>query len=159
MKLNPIALLPALLAASCGGHDSTVIPESLAIGQHITFNVTGLSDSTRLVVRDQSTWDAVWNRLQGTATPERAAPIVDFKAAMVVVAAQGMRPTSGYTIRVDKVDADGNGAVATVVETSPSGAPCGQTSGLTTPADLVAVAQTNGPVRFLERAETSSCAP
>lgn len=69
--------------------------------------LAGIWDQLRLVVRDRDTWFDVWKRLHSldprlgrSSVP--LLPEIDFSREIVVVAAMGSRPTSGYFISIDR---------------------------------------------------------
>lgn len=60
--------------------------------------------SFRLVIRDRDTWHSIWKRLyrhNPSNGPYPELPEIDFSREMVVVAAMGQQPSTGYYIIVD----------------------------------------------------------
>jgi hypothetical protein len=110
----------------------------------------------RTVIRDRTTWVALWARLVSDLQPAPPVPDIDFSREMIVVASMGLRPTGGFSIRIEGVyEAEGQ-LYVTVRETSP-GPTCVTIQVLTAPVDVHRVAVHPGPVNFVERATTSDC--
>jgi len=73
-------------------------------GPRTSFSGSIIKDPFRVVVRDRDTWLDVWKRIyqvvpSNGAYPEL--PEIDFSREMVVVAAMGQQPSSGYAIIID----------------------------------------------------------
>jgi hypothetical protein len=65
---------------------------------------SAVEDKFRLAVRDRAAWLDVWKRLYQhipSNGPYPELPEVDFSREMLVVAAMGQQPTSGYSIIID----------------------------------------------------------
>ena len=105
----------------------------------------------RLVIKNREEFSDFWKRFTGQINPSNGTlpmPELDFTKEMVIVAAMGMRPSSGYWIFVDGVcEVDGQVEVyITKVEGQ-----CGAAFGvLTYPADAVRIPQTDLPVVYRE---------
>jgi hypothetical protein len=112
-------------------------------------SLSGIGDSLRVVVRDASTWQALWVRIQGQREPKTAAPLVDFSGQMVVAVALGSRGSTGYAINVDSVRV-GDGMMRVFVTKSypASGSEVGWMG--TAPLDAVRVPRYMGTVTFVE---------
>src|SRR5712671_3246759 len=62
-------------------------------------DVSGITDPLRMVIRDRDAWREMWKRVHHGQFPELPSlPEIDFSREMIVVAALGGRPTSGYGI-------------------------------------------------------------
>jgi protease stability complex PrcB-like protein len=144
------ALLLLGLLASCGGPaapDDDLPPPGEFL-QSLYFK------TAREVVRDEQTWKLTWPRLSG----ERSIPpAIDFAHSMVLVAALGERPTSGYFVTIDDVRVVSEGALAAVVKESVPGPGCGVLQVTTTPALAVVVPRISGDVTFSDAANTRTC--
>src|SRR5688572_17512819 len=65
---------------------------------------SAVEEKFRLVVRDRATWLGLWKRIYQhipSNGPYPELPEVDFSREMLVVAAMGLQPTSGYSIIID----------------------------------------------------------
>ena len=117
---------------------------------------TGMSERQRSVVRDAATWAQLWRTIASGDSPPPPVPELDFDSEMAIVAAMGTRPSGGYSIHIDAVrEADGQLHVA-VREVSP-GPNCLVSFAMTAPVVAVRVARRDGPVTFVEHAETVDC--
>ena len=117
---------------------------------------TGISGRQRSVVRDAATWAQLWRTITSGYSPAPPVPELDFDSEMAIVAAMGTRPSGGYSIHIDEVrEADGQLHVE-VREVSP-GPNCLVSFAMTAPVVAVRVARRDGPVTFVEHAETVDC--
>jgi hypothetical protein len=117
---------------------------------------SAITESQRLVVRDQATWQQTWNSIHALIFPVPALPAVDFTREMVVVAALGQRPTGGFSIFIDSATDTANGVSITVRSVSP-GSNCGVTTALTQPVDVARVTRREAAVSFVETTATQRC--
>lgn len=106
----------------------------------------------RLVIRNRDEFSDFWKRLIAPVSPGQWVPSMpefDFSKEMIIVAAMGGRPSSGYSIIIDGVcEVDGK---VEVFVTSLEGVLCGaQLAVLTAPADAVRIPKTDLPVVFRE---------
>lgn len=118
---------------------------------------SGLEQPGRIVVRDPSTWQALWAQIHSRQSPVPPVPAIDFSQEMLVVAALGSRSSGGYGILVDAAnEAQNAGLVVTVRSISP-GVKCGRTAALTQPVDIARIPRRDGDVSFLERSQVTDC--
>jgi hypothetical protein len=106
----------------------------------------------RLVIRNRDEFSELWKRFLAPIPPGQwvpPMPEVDFSKEMVVVAAMGEKPSSGYGIIIDGA-CDVDGHVEVFVSSVDGG--CGglQLGVVTAPADVVRIPQTDLPVVFRE---------
>jgi len=161
-------LLATLAACGGGAPPGALGPEPLApladADRLYYDNGEGITDSVRIVVRDQGALVDVWSRATSRQTSPAPAPAVDFGSDMVVVAGAG-RMTPEDRIRVDSVgvrevtDAvgDGEDVMLVVVRTTEG---CRRFNVDAYPVEIVRVPRFDGAVRFIERRETDqSCPP
>lgn len=89
-----------------------------------------------LLVRTADEFQRRWELMTKGDTPALEIPVVDFAAEAVVMLALGMRPTTGYSVTIDRVEAGADVLEVSATETRPSG----YTGDLVTePVHLVAV--------------------
>jgi hypothetical protein len=104
------------------------------------------------VIRTRNEFNDFWKQLTTSFQPSQVIPPpeVDFSKEMVIVAAMGMKPTSGYQIIIDGAcETDGRVEVfVSSVDSTKCGG--GQLQVLTYPADAVRLPQTDLPVVFRE---------
>jgi len=108
--------------------------------------------SFRLVIKNREEFADFWKRLHGRVPPEgyvMPLPEIDFSKEMIVVAAMGQRPTSGYLIIIDgacEIDGHLEVFVSSVEDVSCNGV----MDVLTHPADAVRLPRSDMPVVFRE---------
>jgi hypothetical protein len=165
-----LPLLVALLSGGCSNNDflasgpsegssleRTSIPVT-RIGSGdlpLTF-FSGVTDSTRVVIRTEVDWAAIWETIWNPQTPMPALPQVDFTREMVVVAGLGTRSSGGYSIRVDSVFQRA-GQIEVVVQKTAPGAACVVTGALTQPVDAVRIPRSADPAVFTVRSTVRAC--
>lgn len=163
-----VTIVPALLAGTvaCASlslgpipaefgdrHSITIASRSLTVAHEFT---SGLTDSTRVLVRDREQWVEVWSRIHANRQNPPPAPDVAFDEELVVVAALGQRPSGGYNIGIDSVVQHEHGAVAYVSRHAP-GPQCAVTEALTQPVHALRVPRFEGQILFVERTFVSEC--
>ncbi len=107
----------------------------------------------RLIIRNRDEFSDFWKGLLAKVPPGKwtpSLPEIDFSKEMIIVAAMGVRPSSGYSIIIDgacEVDSH----VEVFVTSVEGGVSCGVQLGVVTaPADAVRIPQTDLPVVFRE---------
>ena len=117
------------------------------------FNSFPSKTSFRLVIRNRDEYSELWKRRIAPVPPGDwvpPMPEVDFAKDMIVVAAMGERPSSGYGIIIDGA-CEVEGHVEVFVTSNEGGSSCGaQLAVVTAPADAVRIPQTDLPVVFRE---------
>ena len=107
----------------------------------------------RLVIRNRDEFSDFWKGLLAKVPPGHWAPSlpeIDFAKEMIIVAAMGERPSSGYGIIIDGA-CEVDGHVEVFVTSSERGDSCGGVLPvLTAPADAVRIPQTDLPIVFRE---------
>jgi hypothetical protein len=108
--------------------------------------------SFREVIRNREEFIDFWKRLHGRVPPGgyvMPLPEIDFSKEMIIVAAMGQRPSSGYSIIIDGAcEADGQ---VEVFVSSVEDVSCGVVAMvLTYPADAVRLPRSDLPVVFRE---------
>lgn len=154
-------LICALLLTACSSPTRPDESQSLTLTRlrsgDLSFSYnSGITESQRLVVRDQATWQQVWNDVYKFTFPAPALPAVDFTREMIVVAALGQRPTGGYSIFIDGATETATGVTVNVRSVSP-GSSCAVTLALTNPVDIARVSRREAAVSFAETAATQNC--
>jgi hypothetical protein len=116
--------------------------------------ITGFPSESgfREVIKNRDEFSDFWKRLHGRVPPDGFVlplPEIDFSKEMIVVAAMGQRPTSGYSIVIDGAcEVDGQ---VEVFVSSVEGVSCiGVFTTLTYPADAVRLPRSDLPVVFRE---------
>ena len=111
---------------------------------------------SRLAIRNRDEFSRFWEQLLGTSSHRPPPPEVDFSREMIVVAAMGQQPSSGYQIVIDGA-CEVNNRLEVFVR-SMNLAKCGglQLGVVTAPVHIVRLPQTQLPVVFQET-EVSDC--
>lgn len=117
--------------------------------------MTGIEQSRRLVLRNEADWVEVWELWNRTVEPKPELPAVDFATEMVVVAAMGSRPSSGFAIGVDTVAEEPARVLISTFTVRPGD--CGVLAVITAPAVAVAIPTTQKPVSFTNTAYVHDC--
>jgi hypothetical protein len=133
-------------------------------GQRMSFMTgSGIWDQFRLVVRDRDLWVEVWKRIH-SIDPDNlnsnggqlpSLPEIDFSREIVIVAAMGRRPSSGYGIFIDSAY-ERNDRLEVVVR-SVENRRCGGFTMMTAPVDIVRLPKTDRPVLFRETEVVLDC--
>jgi len=117
---------------------------------------SGYEQPITLVVRDREAWQSTWNQIYRGRNPVPPLPAVDFSMDMIVVAALGAKPTSGYAVEFTSAYVS-NGSV-TVEATSVSPGPqCVTLQVITYPVDIARVPRRDGAVQFHFTPSVRSC--
>ena len=122
----------------------------------------GIWDQLRVVVRDRDAWLDVWKRIhrpdpnRGPYPEPPPLPEIDFSREMVVVAAMGQQPTTGYSIIIDGAY-ERNDRLEVVVK-SVMNLKCGSWLAMvTSPIDIVRLPKIERPVVFREIEVAPDC--
>jgi hypothetical protein len=122
---------------------------------------SGIWDQLRVVIRDRDAWLDVWKRIQrpdpnrGPYPEPPPLPEIDFSRDMIVVAAMGARPSSGYAIIIDAAY-ERNDRLEIVVR-SVENRNCLAYAIMTAPVDIVRLPKTERSVVFREIEVVPDC--
>ena len=115
----------------------------------------GITQRTRLAIRNRDEFSEFWKQLTATTSFKPPLPDVDFTREIIVVAAMGEKPSSGYEIIIEGACEMDNQIEVFVRSFDTIG--CGmQLQVVTAPVDIVRLPRTGLPVVFRE-AEISYC--
>lgn len=115
---------------------------------------SGITESRRMVIRDEPAWRTAWAEIWARTGPTPPPlPVVDFTQDMILLAALGQRNSGGYSIMIDSASRAAGGIVVWVTKLTPG--KCGTTAALTQPVDLARMPQVAGNVEFREREAVS----
>lgn len=134
------------------GKEVPVTPLGQVVSGYRISPSKGAMDQLRLVVRDRDTWVQLWNHLNSGQNMQPA-PEIDFTSEMLIVAAMGLRPSSGYQIIIDKAYAFEQYPRLEVVVRSIDNTKCpglGHFTAITSPIDMVRLPRMDRPVIFRE---------
>jgi len=99
---------------SCFAAEQEIKFEILDMG-----DVSGYGEETYLVVKSEDEWENVWKKHTSVCEPQEQPPEVDFAKNFVICAFMGMRPTTGYSINVERIWTDGEKVFVEVVKRRP----------------------------------------
>jgi hypothetical protein len=136
-----LTLLLTLPLAACDSDSPTApeLPDGPVTWETLyAADISGLTDSTRQVVRIDSTFESVWEDVAGSTMPPPELPTVDFQRDMVLVVALGEQPESCYAIEVTDAFGDGTDLTVTVTESRPTAA-CNCLQVVVQPVEVVKV--------------------
>ena len=170
-----------LLTISCSGYSVLRAPqESSSRGKPVTITplspmpcptcapresftaFSGIGENLRVVIRDHDAWRDMWKRIhslnQGYGSVRELPPLpeIDFSEEMIVVAALGGRPSSGYAVIVDNAYQRDDRLEITVRTVSP-GRGCMSLAVVTAPVDVVRLPKTERSVVFRETEIAHDC--
>jgi hypothetical protein len=132
--------LALVLALSVAG--MTVPPERITTIARGT--LSGISEAREVVVRDAAEWDTLWRQ----HAPEQQAPSVDFNRQTVIAVFMGTRPSAGFEVTIETVEAGRDGVVVRYRASRP--APDAMAAQiLTSPFHIVSVSRFEGRARFV----------
>jgi hypothetical protein len=154
-------LLAALATMGCDrpGSPTNATPLSMTrlregAASFLTFS--GYEQATTLVVRDRDAWQLVWNQAHRNILPMPLLPQIDFSQEMIVVAALGPRPSSGYDVVFTQAS-EVNGVITVDAEARSPGATCATLTVITSPLDLARLPARSGTVLFHITSSTVLC--
>jgi hypothetical protein len=154
-----LALLAALPSGACAQQSPT--SPAMAIPMSITRVAvdgafSGYEQPVTLVVRDREVWQATWARVYRGRTPVPPLPPIDFVTDMIVVAALGTKPTSGYAVEFTSASLS-NGIVTVEAVSASPGPRCATLQVVTSPIDIARLPRRDGEVQFQFTARVTSC--
>lgn len=143
------------LLGACDSPSAPETPQPLALTRITQPAFSGFDTPQRLVIRSQPAWEAAWATLWARAGQVPPLPPIDFTRDVVLLAAAGARPTSGYFIAIEAASATGEAATVTVRSYAP-GAGCELLQVITTPVDAVSMPRRDR-VTFVEESQVRPC--
>lgn len=95
----PLCAAVILLLSNIPRVDASTLPFQ-TLSQGIS---SGYQSAATLVVRDNVTWQTLWNNLTAIEAPPQRPPTPDFTKSMVVAAMMGPQPTCSNSIQVNSI--------------------------------------------------------
>ncbi len=154
--LASLMLFAGVAGCSSDEPGTAVTLQRLATDARPLSYYSGYREPKRFVVRDRETWVDVWTQIWKLQSPKPDLPAIDFDKEMVLVAALGERPSSGYSILIDSAQATVDQLSVSVRVVSP-GSGCAVLTVMTQPVDVASVPRLDVGVQFVERSETLGC--
>jgi hypothetical protein len=149
-------LLMLLVApAACGSSEELGPSEDLVITRISQPGFSGFETPQRLVIRTGPAWQEAWQTLWRRAPEPPQLPAVDFGRDMVILAAAGVKPTTGYFIAIEAATANRREVTVRVRSIAP-GANCVNATVLTQPVEVVRI-EARERVVFDEVSEVRNC--
>jgi hypothetical protein len=109
--------------------------------------MSAIDSPRQVVVKAAAEFEKLWRE----HAPGRPAPSVDFSKHMVIALFLGSRPSGGFSVEITDVRRDGDALLVNWAERRP-GRDQMAAQVMTAPAQFVAVARFDGPVRFQKAA-------
>lgn len=155
-------LTVSLLALGCSDSNNPILVPSNSRTEVHRFRsdeasftqLSRISQSERLVIRNANDWAAAWALI--TPDAGQSPPTIDFSQQMVVLAALGTQPDAGYSIRVDSASII-DGELTIFVGTSTAAPSCGRALIITRPVDIAWLPRTDNDVRFVDVHGVTPC--
>ena len=155
--MQTIGIVVLIGLAACTSSPTEVAVSFERVSELSTDGFTSIRAQSTQVIRDHETWAGLWESafkyLESGKPPLRT---VDFAARMVLVAAAGAQPSSGYDVAITEVRRSGDVLVADVQVTMP-GSSCRVLTQETAPLDAVIVPAFFGEVRFAVTTIVDGC--
>jgi len=139
----PIMVLMISFVAGCSAKNIGDSPESQDFTTISRGQASSISDQRQLVIRDEQGLKDIWQQIDDAGS----LPEIDFEDNMVIAVFMGERPTGGYGIEIESIDAYAGSITVNVVETEP-GPDDLTTQALTYPYHIVTTGNTDGIVAF-----------
>jgi protease stability complex PrcB-like protein len=117
---------------------------------------SGYDQPQTIAIHDRDTWVRTWSEINRRADPPPPIPEVDFASEMVLVAALGSRPSSGYEIVFTGASEAGD-VVTIEVESRSPGPRCVTLTVVTSPIDLARIPRRNGAIVFRTAQSVVNC--
>ena len=148
-----LSLIAASAAAQTGSALVTAADSSARVYRS---DHSGFSDASRLVVRDDKGWHAVWATIALGRADSARPPKIDFRREFLIVAALGARPTAGYRVTIDSVLLTGI-TIQAIVRSYVPGSDCLMGFTITQPVVVIRVRRSERPVEFIEQRIVEPC--
>jgi hypothetical protein len=157
---HPALALTALLASGA----CTQQPSSADMGRPVSITrvpqdggaFSGYEQPITLVVRDREAWQSTWSQVYRGRNPVPPLPPVDFSTEVIVVAALGAQPTSGYAVEFNSAH-ETNGTVTVEATSVSPGTRCITVQVITYPFDIARLTRRDGAVQFHFTPRVTSC--
>jgi len=160
METTLVGLIFVLTMVACGASPAGPSQTNLTVTRlapNIRMPIdSGIEKETLSVIKDQGAWQTLWNSIHANMSPAPPIPAVDFTKEMILVAAAGQKPSSGYTMAITSA-VEANGEVTVSVDAMSPGSKCVGLTVMTSPVDLARVTRRDGPVRFNVARRTRDC--
>jgi hypothetical protein len=111
-----------------------------------------------VIVRDAVAWESLWAEIHARFNPAPPLPAVDFAAEIVVGFAMGLKPSSGFSVRLHDPTRHRGVVTIEVEETSP-GPGCAVLTVMTAPLHLARLTRIDGPIEFDPASTIKNCGP
>jgi hypothetical protein len=146
--LGTILALTTLTACGSPTSPSTPLPLTRFRAEPTSFLIgSGYDQPRTLVIHDRDTWVRTWADIYRRADPPPPIPEIDFANEMVVVAALGPRPSSGFDV-IFTGAAEAGDVVTVDVESRTPAPSCVTLPVVTSPVDIARIPRRNGAVTF-----------
>lgn len=150
-----LLFLILMTAGSAGCSDEPVPQGRLELDPSVRAS-SGIEERSRVVIRDQEAWEAMWAQIIAGTGKTTSAPSIDFDIHVAIVAARGKSPSSGYAISISGVERLGETATITVHEVDP-GDRCLELPAVVTPIDVYVAPRFTGEAIFIEQKTVDNC--
>lgn len=113
-------------------------------------NESGITALRETAVRSEAEWKALWSQHTSNKIGQTPAPALDFRRSMVVGIFLGDRPSSGYGVRITRIQVTKEALWVTYQETKPN-PDLIQLTVMTQPFHLRTIPRSTLPVRFKKK--------
>jgi hypothetical protein len=141
MRVDVAILMAALAVAGCSGDPAgpEMPRQAVAVATQAVLAATpwsGYTTAERVVITTDAEWSAAWARIHQGHSPQPPRPVVDFSRDVVILAAMGTRPSTGYSVSITEVRVHAGTFYVRVVEQAP-GRRCATGDAITAPIHAV----------------------
>ena len=119
---------------------------------------SGITESSRQVMTNQTAWLKFWGRHSVRNVPPPNAPEIDFEKETILAVTMGQKNSGGYVIEIIRVEKGEDHVTVTVAQRSPPPGSFGLAA-LTAPFHIVAIPKTSVKVEFKEAGAENSSSP
>ncbi len=155
-----VGFVGAILAlTACGSptSPSTPLPLTRFRAEPTSFlSGSGFDQPRTLVIHDRDTWVRTWADIYRRADPPPPMPAVDFANEMVVLAALGPKPSSGFEVLFTGASEAGD-VVTVELDSRTPGPSCVTLTVITSPVDIARIPRRNGAVTFKTTSSVVNC--
>jgi hypothetical protein len=159
MRTNVALLVTVLASTACAGEatgpgmprQAVVVPTATVLA---ATPWSGYTEPERRVIASNDEWAAAWAQIHDGRTPLPARPDIDFTQDVVILAAMGTRPSTGFAVTINEVRVHAGTFHVRVTERSP-GRSCGVGNAITSPVHAVRASRQATSAQFVvARVET-----
>ena len=122
----------------CKSQQSTEEKTSINFSQISSGTACGIEKAQNLLIRDQETFNNLWEQYGSNQLPPPKVPVIDFSTKYIIAVFMGTKPNGGYRIKITDMKKVGSLLQVNAVQIKP-GPSCMSTMALTQPFQMVSI--------------------